>query len=89
MRKLLIFLLVATLLVAAAAAWAVGSLPVVIGGKEIVALRPEALLFLLVAVVLFAVALVVAIAAAVSTWMHRAAPAETPAPPEETAPAAG
>jgi len=89
MRKALMFLLAAALLVVAAAAWAVGTTPVVIGGKEIVAFfRPETLPLLYGALALFAIALVVAIHAAVRAWMHRAAPAETPAPPGEIAPAA-
>ena len=40
------------------------------------------------ALAVFAIALAVPIHAAVRAWMHRAAPAETPAPPEENAPAA-
>ena len=88
MRKPLMFLLLATLLLIAAAAWAFVTTPFVMGGKEIVAFfRPEALPLLYGAVALFVIALVVAILAAFRTWLHGAAAAETPAPPEETAPA--
>lgn len=88
MRKPLAFLLVATLLVIAAAFWAVQTAGYLFGGTTVVAFfRPEALPLLYGALALFAIALVVAIHAAVRAWMHRAAPAETPAPPGENAPA--
>ena len=88
MRKPLMFLLVAALLRVAATCWSV-DMPVVMGGNEIVAsFRFEALPLLFGALALFAIALLVAIHAAVRARMLRATPAETPAPPEETAPAA-
>lgn len=90
MRKPLTFLLAATLILIAAVFWTVGMGPVVMGGKEIVGLaRPGALPLLFAALALFAIALVVAFAAAVRAWMHRGSPAEPSAPPEERAPATG
>ncbi|HEU4556457.1 MAG TPA: hypothetical protein VFS20_01365 [Longimicrobium sp.] len=88
MRKPLMFLIAAALLVVAAAFWVIATMEGVIGGKEIITtVQPEALLLLYGTLGLFAIALVVTITAGVRTWMHRAAPAETPAPPEENAPA--
>jgi hypothetical protein len=88
MRKPLMFLLAAALLVVAAAFWAFVTMEGVVGGKEIIALvRPEALRLLYGALALFAIALVVAIHAAGRAWMHRGTPAETPAPPGENSPA--
>ncbi len=90
MRKPLMFLLAAALLVVAAAFWVFATMEGVVGGKEIIAtVSPGALRSLYGALAVFAIALVVAIHAAVRAWMHRASPAETPAPPEETAPATG
>jgi hypothetical protein len=87
MRKPFTFLFVAALLLVCTTCWSVDT-PVVMGGKEIVAFfRPEALPFLYGALTLFAIAFVVAIHAAVRAWIHRGPAAETPAPPEQNAPA--
>lgn len=90
MRKALMFFLAGALLLIAAVFWTVGRAPVVMGGKEIVAIfRPEVLVLFFGALSLFAIGLVLAIHAAVRAWTHRAAPAETRAPSEERAPAGG
>jgi hypothetical protein len=88
MRKPLMFLLAAALLVVAAAFWVFTTMEGVVGGKEFIGfVAPEALWSLYGALALFAIALAFTITAAVRIWMHYPAPAETPARPGQNAPA--
>lgn len=87
MRKPLMFLAAAAFLLVAATWWSV-DVPVIIGGKEMVALfRPEALPLLYGALALFAIALVIAIHTAFRDRTRRTPPPETTAAFDRTAPA--